>query len=104
MLATFLYAACGEEDRMDPGVFRWKPSGVFDGDMAYWLAGIYGLRGERQPALVWLRRAVALGNHNYPSFARDMNFDRLRPDADYQRLLAEVRSQGEQYRAAFGKG
>ena len=33
---------------------------------------------------------VDLGNHNYPWFAPDKNYDRLRGDADYERILTYV--------------
>ena len=41
---------------------------------------IRSLLGERQQAIAWLRRAVQVGNHNYPWFRRDKNWDSLRND------------------------
>ena len=103
-LAAFLYASRGERDKIDPQVFKAQPAEEFDGDGAYWLGGIYSLLGDKQRALVWLRRAVELGNHNYPWFQRDKNWANMRSDPEYQRVMAEVRRHWEHYRELFGKG
>jgi DNA-binding winged helix-turn-helix (wHTH) protein/TolB-like protein/Flp pilus assembly protein TadD len=100
--AAFLYAARGQRDRIDPAVFRLQPSQVIDGDQAYWIGGVYALLGERENALAWLRRAVELGNHNYPWFERDKNYDKFRNDPDYRNVMDEVRRRWEQYRKDFG--
>ena len=77
---------------------------VTDSEAAYWVGGVYALLGENEQALTWLRRAVGLGNHNYPWFQRDKNYDRLRGDPEYQHLLAEVRRHWEHCRELFGTG
>jgi hypothetical protein len=71
-------------------------------DRAYWIGSIYALLGDNAQALPWLRRAIALGNHNYPWFVRDKNWDKLRGDREYQRLLAEIRTYADKYRQKFG--
>ncbi len=101
-LAAFLYASRGERNKIDAQVFRAQPAETIDGDQAYWLGGIYSLLGDKQRALVWLRRAVELGNHNYPWFQRDKNWDNLRGDPEYQRIMSEVRGHWEHYRELFG--
>ena len=101
-LAAFLYASRGERDRIDPSVFSARPEAIIDGDTAYWRAGVYSMLGEEEKALIWLRRAVQIGNHNYPWFQRDKNFDNLRSDPEYQRIMADVRQKWEQYRQLFG--
>jgi eukaryotic-like serine/threonine-protein kinase len=102
LAAGFLYAARGQRDRIDPAVFRLQPSQVIDGDQAYWTGGVYALLGDKQNALAWLRRAVELGNHNYPWFERDKNYDKFRNDPDYRNVMGEVRRHWEQYRKDFG--
>ena len=102
LVAAFLYASRGQRDRIDPAVFHAQPWQVIDGDQAYWTAGVYALIGEKENALAWLRRAVELGNHNYPWFERDKNFDKLRDDPEYRNVMAEVRRRWEQYRQDFG--
>jgi hypothetical protein len=64
--------------------------------------GIHALLGEREQALAWLRRAVEVGNHNYPWFQKDKNYDGLRGDPEYQRNMEEVRRHWEEYRQTFG--
>lgn len=97
LLAAFLYASQGRREKIDPFVFRAKPDEIIDGDEAYWIGGVFALLGERQQALTWLLRAVQVGNHNYPWFRRDKNWDGLRNDPDYQRIMEEVRHNGEGY-------
>ncbi len=103
-LAAYLYAARGERDRIHPAVFSQRPAGLYDGDTAYYTGGIHALLGEKEQALAWLRRAVELGNHNYPFFQRDKNYDRLRGDPEYDAVLAEVRRHWERYRQLLGGG
>ncbi|MGI9102307.1 MAG: protein kinase domain-containing protein [Terriglobales bacterium] len=101
-MAAFLYASRGERNRIDPMLFRLRPADIIDGDEAYWMAGIYSLLDDKPQALLWLRHAVERGNHNYPWFQRDKNFDKLRNDPEYQRIMADVRQKFEQYRQLFG--
>ncbi|HWZ84033.1 MAG TPA: protein kinase [Terriglobales bacterium] len=100
ILAAFLYASRGQRDKIDPIVFSRKPDQYVDGDGAYWIGGIYAMLGEKKQALAWLRRAVTLGNHNYPWFQRDKNYNNLRNDPEYQKIMEEVRDHIEEYRKA----
>lgn len=101
MMAAFLYASRHQREKIDRRLLQYHPAQIVDGDGAYWLAGIYALLGETQPALDWLRRAVALGNVNYPWFERDKNFDSLRADPEYQAIMAGVRQRWEAYKKEF---
>ncbi len=102
LMSAFLYAARGQRDKIDPSVFREKPGDVADGDRAYWIGSIYALLGENAQALAWLRRAIDLGNHNYQWFARDTNWNKLRGDRQYERMLAETQNHANIYRQEFG--
>jgi TolB-like protein/Tfp pilus assembly protein PilF/predicted Ser/Thr protein kinase len=102
LLSAFLYASRGERNKIDPMVFSLRPADTIDGDNAYWHAGIYAMLGDRTQALTWLRRAVELGNHNYPWFQRDKNFSNLRNDPDYQKIMDQVRQHLAEYRKAVG--
>jgi serine/threonine-protein kinase len=101
-LAAFLYASRGERARIHSDVFRDPPAKYFDGDSAYWTGGIHCMLGDRAQALAFLRRAVELGNHNYPWFQRDKNWDKLRSDPEYQRIMDDVRAKWEDYKRLFG--
>jgi serine/threonine-protein kinase len=96
IMATIL-ASRGERDRIDPTLFRYKPADIVDGDVAEWIGAIHSLLGNRELALTWLKRAVQLGNHNYPWFQRDKNWDKLRGDPEFQRILQDVESHWKNY-------
>jgi eukaryotic-like serine/threonine-protein kinase len=101
LLAGFLYASRGHREKIDPRLFQYRPEQIIDGDAAYWLGGIYALLGDRQPALDWLKRTVALGDVNYPWFQRDKNYDNLRANSEYQTVMAEVQQRWSAYKKEF---
>jgi eukaryotic-like serine/threonine-protein kinase len=98
VMAAFVYASRGQRDRIQPSLLTSRPAEIIDGDYAYWLGSIHALLGERDAALVWLDRAVDLGNHNYPWFQRDRNYNSLRGDPQYQRIMERVRGYWELYK------
>ena len=102
IMVAFLYASKGERDKIDPELLRERPADIVDGDEAYWTGGIHALLGDKEQALAWLQRAVDLGNHNYPWFERDKNYDKLRGDPSYQRIMEEVRKHWVEYTRTFG--
>jgi serine/threonine protein kinase/Flp pilus assembly protein TadD len=101
MLAAFLYASRHQREKIDPRLFQYRPEQIIDGDGAYWVGGIYALLGDRQHAIEWLKRTVALGDVNYPWFEHDKNYDSLRADPEYQSIMAEVRQRWEAYKKEF---
>ncbi|MFN8006459.1 MAG: tetratricopeptide repeat protein [Terriglobia bacterium] len=100
----FLYASQGNRQKIDPKVLSPNREDVIDGDLAYWITSVYSLLGDRSQALSWLRRSMELGNHNYPWFQRDKNFEKLRSDPEYQQIMEQVRQYFERYRQLYGKG
>jgi len=102
MVAGFLYASRRERQKIDPAVLQVKPEEVVDGDGAYWVGGIYALLGEKQNSLTWLRRTAELGDTNYPWFSRDKNYDSLRGDADYHKIMEGIRQRWQLYKDEFG--
>ena len=95
-------AAAGERDKIDPRLFRLKPEDVIDGDLAEWIGATYALLGEKEHALAWLRQAVKRGNHNYPWFQKDKNWDSLRSDPQFQAIMSEVEGYWNHYNDLFG--
>jgi eukaryotic-like serine/threonine-protein kinase len=65
----------GEPRKIQPTLFKFHPPDVVDGDEAYWAGRMYALLGDRTQAILWLKRAVELGNVNYPWFQRDKNWE-----------------------------
>jgi eukaryotic-like serine/threonine-protein kinase len=102
VFSAIVHASRGERDRIDARIFRYKPGEVVDGDLAEWIGAVYALLGEKQPALAWLKRAVQVGNHNYPWFQRDKNWDKLRGDAEFERIMLEVEGYWKHYNELFG--
>ena len=102
IVLAFVYASRGERNRIDPKIFHLKPEEVVDGDQAEWIGAVYALLGEKGTALAWLRRAVRLGDHNFPWFQRDKNWDKLRGDADYNQIMLQVEGYWKHYNELFG--
>ncbi len=67
-----------------------KQAAADDHDIAYWLASVYALEGQREEAFRWLRRAIEVGNENRPWFEADKNWDALRDDPEYQEIIGSI--------------
>ena len=63
-----------------------------DHDSSYWLASFYAIDGERELALEWLERAIALGNENKPWFESDTNWEAFHDDPRFQELMQRIES------------
>ncbi len=72
-----------------------------DGDAAYWLATLYAALGDDEDALYWLRRAIALGNENYPWFISNPDWARLRENPAFQAIMEPIRQSWEQLMQPF---
>ncbi len=62
-----------------------------DSEMAYRLATYFAVEGDESEALHWLRRAIYLGNENYPWFSKNPAWNRLHNHADFERILDDLR-------------
>ncbi|MGC2618091.1 MAG: tetratricopeptide repeat protein, partial [Acidobacteriaceae bacterium] len=62
-----------------------------DSEMAYRLATYFAVDGDESEALHWLRRAIYLGNENYPWFSKNPAWSRLRGHADFERILEDLK-------------
>ncbi len=92
----FCYLALGQRDRAF-GLIDDKllATAGADQDTAYWLGSVYALAGESDNAIEWLERAISMGNENYPWFAADPNWDKVRDDPRHRRILEELKSRWE---------
>jgi len=90
--ATFLSALGFNEEARAQLTDEIKKTADTDHDVAYWLASAYAMEGERDAALKWLRRAIALGNENRPWFERDTNWESLRNDPEYQEIIQSIKT------------
>ncbi|WP_263381723.1 serine/threonine-protein kinase [Granulicella arctica] len=62
-----------------------------DAEMAYRLATYFALEGDESEALHWLRRAIYLGNENFPWFSKNPAWRNLVGHADFERILEDLK-------------
>lgn len=62
-----------------------------DSEMAYRLATYFAVEGDESEALHWLRRAIYLGNENYPWFSRNSLWNKLKSHGDFNRILEDLK-------------
>jgi len=62
-----------------------------DSEMAYRLASYFAVEGDSSEALHWLRRAIYLGNENYPWFQKNPAWNNLRTNSDFERILEDMK-------------
>ncbi len=62
-----------------------------DSEMAYRLATYFAVEGDSSEALHWLRRAIYLGNENYPWFSINPAWRGMLENPDFQRILEDLK-------------
>jgi len=62
-----------------------------DSEMAYRLATYFAVEGDESEALHWLRRAIYLGNENYPWFSINPAWRSMSDNHDFQRILDDLK-------------
>ncbi|MDE1154177.1 MAG: protein kinase [Acidobacteriaceae bacterium] len=62
-----------------------------DSEMAYRLATYFAVEGDAPESLHWLRRAIYLGNENYPWFSINPAWRSMADNADFQRTLDDLK-------------
>jgi len=62
-----------------------------DSEMAYRLATYFAVEGDSSEALHWLRRAIYLGNENYPWFSKNPAWRGMTENPDFQRILEDLK-------------
>jgi serine/threonine-protein kinase len=62
-----------------------------DSEMAYRLATYFAVEGDLSEALHWLRRAIYLGNENYPWFSKNPLWSGIKDNPDFQRILEDLK-------------
>lgn len=86
------YVQAGERERAASMIEENSLSAAeADSEMAYRLATYFAVEGDESEALHWLRRAIYLGNENYPWFAKNPAWNRLREHADFERILEDLK-------------
>jgi serine/threonine-protein kinase len=59
--------------------------------MAYRLATYFALDGDATEALYWLRKAIYLGNENYPWFSSNPAWSKLAANEDLAKVLSRLK-------------
>ncbi len=86
------YAMAGDRDRAASFIEEGSMAAAeADSEMAYRLATYFAVDGDESEALHWLRRAIYLGNENYPWFAKNPTWNRLRGHGDFERILEDLK-------------
>ncbi|MGA7158661.1 MAG: protein kinase [Acidobacteriaceae bacterium] len=62
-----------------------------DSEMAYRLATYFAVEGDASEALHWLRRAIYLGNENYPWFSINPAWRGMVENPDFLRILEDLK-------------
>jgi serine/threonine protein kinase/tetratricopeptide (TPR) repeat protein len=62
-----------------------------DSEMAYRLATYFAVEADASEALHWLRRAIYLGNENYPWFSINPAWRGMAENPDFQRILEDLK-------------
>jgi serine/threonine protein kinase/tetratricopeptide (TPR) repeat protein len=62
-----------------------------DSEMGYRLATYFAVEGDESEALHWLRRAIYLGNENYPWFSKNPAWRGMAENADFHRILEDLK-------------
>jgi serine/threonine-protein kinase len=74
-----------------------------DNEMAYRLATYFAVEGDSSEALHWLRRAIYLGNENYPWFQKNPAWNNLRTNADFARILDDLKKSFRQNQKTWNR-
>lgn len=86
------YAQVGERERAASFIVEGSMAAAeADSEMAYRLATYFAVDGDESEALHWLRRAIYLGNENYPWFAKNPAWNRLHGHGDFERILEDLK-------------
>jgi eukaryotic-like serine/threonine-protein kinase len=94
---AWCWSARGEHERARALVTdRVREIAAADHDIAFWLASFYGMEAMADEAIEWVRRAVRLGNENYPLFADSRKLDSLRADPRFRELMGELKDRWEE--------
>jgi TolB-like protein/predicted Ser/Thr protein kinase len=102
-LASFL-AERGEKAKAEDLARAASAEGYMDHHVAYSLGVAHTQLGRREEALRWLRRAAETGFPCHPWFTVDPLLQPLRNDAEFRRLLEELRAREEIARRRYGGG
>jgi serine/threonine-protein kinase len=96
LFLAYCYFARGEKERalelVDDRVLETARA---DQDIAYRLATVYALGNKADEAIDWLERSISMGNENYPWVLANPNWEPLRDDPRFNRILQDLKTKWE---------
>ncbi len=96
VLLAYCYLSRGERERAFGLIGkRVIASALADQDIAYWLASLYALDAMTDEAIEWIKRAISMGNENYPWFMANPNWGPLREEPRFIEVMEELRVKWE---------
>jgi len=90
------------ESRVPEILSKIQPNDQSRHHSTYDAACIYALTGNSSEAVKWLKETAATGFPNYPLFARDHFFDRIRQSPEFVQFMAEQKAQWDTFLQDFG--
>jgi serine/threonine-protein kinase len=97
IIRGWCHSARGEHEQARAAITdHVKETAAADHDVAMWLASLYALENLRDEAVEWLKKAIQLGNENYPLFADNPRLDNLRCDLRFIDLMSELKKKWEE--------
>ena len=99
-LASFL-AARKEKQRAEKLLNEVLAGSYQDHHVHYSVGAAYAQIGDRVKARQWLARAIATGFPCYPWFQRDQLLQPMQADAEYERMLTELKKSWEATKAKY---
>jgi tetratricopeptide (TPR) repeat protein len=97
-----ILAARGERLRARELVSSLESGAYMDHHVAYSLGQAYAQLGEREQAIIWIRKSAETGFPCYPWFERDRLLEPLRNDSNFQHFMAELKNNYETAKARYG--
>jgi len=101
-MQALLYADAGRpslaEQSIRAAVEKGRRFGHFH-HAAYTIGAAYAAMNRPQEAVRWLRFAADDGFPCYPVYLHDRSLDKLRGNADFERLLADLKTRWEHYKS-----
>jgi serine/threonine-protein kinase len=96
LFLAYCYFARGENERAlalaDARVIEIARA---DQDIAYRLATVYALANKVDEAIEWLERSISMGNENYPWVAGNPNWEGLRDEPRFKKILEDLKARWE---------
>lgn len=99
-LAGFL-AARGEKQRAEKLLNEVLAGSYTDHHVSYSVGVAYVQLGDRVKARLWLAKAIAYGFPCYPWFQRDQLLQPIQGDAEFQRMMTDLRKSWEAAKAKY---